>query len=78
MPDISKCWVLFLISALLSLALQKSDSFSEICHKNVLCVAGFVVMILWQKCSKNALRYVCHDTKQWKICVNHVNSGKYA
>ena len=45
-PDISKCWELFLISALLSLALQKISCFnltafsSEICCENVLCVAG--------------------------------------
>ena len=48
-PDISKCWVLFLISVLLSLALQKSDSFSEIRHENALCVAGFVVAISRRK-----------------------------
>ena len=45
-PDISKCWVLFLLSALLSLALQKISCFnltafsSKICHENALCVAG--------------------------------------
>ena len=45
-PDISKCWVLFLISALLSLALQKISCFdltalsSTIRCKNALCVAG--------------------------------------
>ena len=61
-PNISKCWVLFLISALLSLALQKPDSFSEFHCKNVLCVVGFVVMILWQKHGENASHYVCHDT----------------
>ena len=58
-PDISKCWVLFLISALLSLALQKSDSFSEIRRENALCVAGFVVAIS----RRNASRYVCHEPK---------------
>ena len=44
--DISKCWVLLLLSALLSLALQKISYFnlptfsSEIHCENVLCVAG--------------------------------------
>ena len=59
-PDISKCWVLFLISALLSLALQKISCFnltafsSEIHCKNALCVAGCchcdIAMKMQQKC----------------------------
>ena len=38
---------------------------SKICCQNVLCVSGFVITISRQKCSKNALRYVCHDTKPY-------------
>ena len=36
---------------------------TEIHCENALCVAGFIVVILWQKCGENASHYGCHDTK---------------
>ena len=53
---------------------QKSDSFSKICRKNTLCVAGFVIAISRWKCSKNASHYVCYDTNLWKVLTVKINA----